>query len=147
MDQLLHMAQSVAVFRSMYIRHSRSEPGGGGSWRFLILIHNFDEGLGIKPADMARYFRCSRAYVSKMIKELTADGLVEDRPDERDLRSRYLACTEKGVRLARGIMDDYVAVTRRLRDGLGVRKSEQLVSLLDEAVAILERVNDGEDHE
>lgn len=139
MDRLLHMAQSVAVFRSMYIRHSRSEPGG--SWRFLILIHNFDEGQGIKPADMARYFRCSRAYVSKMIKELAADGLVEDRPDEGDRRSRFLACTEKGRRLARDIMDDYVAVTRRLRDGLGERKSERLVSLLDEAIAILERVN------
>ena len=145
MDQLLHMAQSVAVFRSTYIKHSRSEPGGGGSWRFLILIDNYDAGRGIKPAVIARYVRCSRAYVSRMIKELSSDGLIEDRPDERDRRSRFLVCTEKGRRVARDIMADYVAVTRRLYDGLGARKSGQLVSLLDEAIAILERVNEGDE--
>ena len=144
MDQLLHLAQSVAVFRSMYIRHSRSEPGGSGSWRFLILIANYESGRGVRPAAIAHYFRCTRAYVSKMLKELKADGLVEERPDEDDHRSRFLVCTEQGRRLAQGIMDDYVAVTRRLRDGLGARKSEQLVALLDEAIAILEGVNEPE---
>lgn len=146
MDRLLHMAQSVAVFRSIYIKHSRGEPGGGGSWRFLILIDNYDEGRGIRPADIARYVRCSRAYVSRMIGELSADGLVETRPDERDLRSHFIVCTEKGRRLAQDIMDDYVAVTRRLHDGLGARKSKQLVSLLDEAIAILERANEDDEY-
>ncbi|MCP5454269.1 MAG: hypothetical protein H7A27_09865 [Spirochaetaceae bacterium] len=73
MDRLLHMAQSVAVFRSIYIKHSRGEPGGGGSWRFLILSTTTTPA-GASGADIARYVRCSRAYVSRMIGELSADG-------------------------------------------------------------------------
>lgn len=138
---LLHMAQSVALFRSIYIKHSRDKAGGGGSWRFLIMINNYNFGRGIKPAVIAEYFRCTRAYVSKVIKELSADGLIEDRPDEHDSRSRYLVCTKAGRALAKSIMDDYVASTKKIYDGLGKEKSALFVQLLDEAISILEKEN------
>lgn len=138
---LLHMAQSIALFRSMYIKRSRDTAGSGGSWRFLIMIHNYNYGRGIKPAVIAEYFRCTRAYVSKVIKELASGGLIEDRPDENDSRSRYLVCTKAGSDLAKSIMDDYVAMTKKLYDGLGKKKSAMFVRLLDEAIAILEKEN------
>lgn len=142
MDRLLHMAQSVALFRSMYIRHSRGGVGGSASWRFLVLIGKYDSGRGIKPAEAAGYFRCSKPYVSKMIKELAAEGLIEDRPDDKDARSRYLVCSDKGNEVLREMMGEYVAITKRLHDGLGERKSLSFVKLLDEAIAILERENE-----
>lgn len=37
-------------------------------------------------------------------------------------------------------MTEYLAVTKKLRDGLGERRSRMLVELLEESIAILERV-------
>ncbi|MCP5454270.1 MAG: hypothetical protein H7A27_09870 [Spirochaetaceae bacterium] len=60
-------------------------------------------------------------------------------------RSHFIVCTEKGRRLAQDIMDDYVAVTRRLHDGLGARRAISS-ALLDEAIAILERANEDDEY-
>jgi DNA-binding MarR family transcriptional regulator len=133
------MAQSVALFRSMYIKHARSEVGGSGSWRFLVMIGKYDGGRGVRPAELAAYFRCSKAYVSKMVKELAAEGLVEERPDPNDGRSRIFVCSEKGNKILQEIMAEYLGLTKKLRDGLGERKSHMLVELLEESIAILER--------
>lgn len=135
----MRMAQSVALFRSMYIKHARSEVGGSGSWRFLVMIGKYDGGRGVRPAELAAYFRCSKAYVSKMVKELAAEGLVEERPDPNDGRSRIFVCSEKGNKILQEIMAEYLGLTKKLRDGLGERKSHMLVELLEESIAILER--------
>lgn len=139
MDSLMRMAQSVALFRSMYIKHARSEVGGSGSWRFLVMVGQYDGGRGVRPAELAAYFHCSKAYVSKMVKELAAEGLVEERPDPNDGRSRILVCSENGNKVLQEIMTEYLAVTKKLRDGLGERRSRMLVELLEESIAILER--------
>lgn len=139
LDSLMRMAQSVALFRSMYIKHSRSEAGGSGSWRFLVMIGKYDDGRGVRPAELAAYFHCSKAYVSKMVKELAAEGLVVERPDASDARSHLLQCTEQGNIILQEIMTEYLAVTKKLRDGLGERRSRMLVELLEESIAILER--------
>ena len=138
MDKLMRMAQSVALFRSAHIRSSLNVLADSGSYRVLILVYNFDGGKGIRPNQVAEYFRCTRPYVSKIIKYLIRRDLVSSQPDVLDGRSYRLVCTASGRAIMETIMKEYLQVTRTLVDGLGEEKSARLVELLEEATRILE---------
>ncbi len=138
MDRLMKMAQSVALFRSTYIRSSLNVLSDSGSYRVLILVCNFDEGRGIKPNQVADYFHCTRPYISKVAKGLIQNGYIHKKSDPEDNRSSFFTCTPKGRKIVESIMEEYLQVTKKLFHGLGEKKSDMLVVLLDEAIGILE---------
>lgn len=138
MDHLMRMAQSVALFRSVHIKTSLNILTDSGMYRVLILVFNAHGGKGIKPNQIADYFRCTRPYVSKLAKSLIRRGLLVKKSDDSDGRSYYLLCSPAGREIVEEIMEDYLTVTRKLYEGLGAEKSSQLVALLEESTAILE---------
>jgi len=138
MERLMKMAQSVAIFRSMYMKTSLNSMADSGSIRILILVNNFAGGTGIRPHQVAEYFHCSRPYVSKVVKRLLDKKYVERIPDRNDSRCVILVTSDEGERIVQGIMEEYLEITARLYRGLGEEKSETLMALLDESVRILE---------
>lgn len=138
MDQLMRMAQSMALFRTSHMKSSLSVLNDNSSYRVLILAANYNQGRGITPSEMADYFRCSRPYISRIIKDQLKAHLLEKIPDPLDSRSFSLVCTEQGKERVGKMMDEYLLITRKLFLGLGKEKSRQFMELLEEAVRILE---------
>jgi len=139
MEKLMKMAQSVAMFRSMYMKTSLNAMADSGSIRVLIFVNNFEGGTGVRPHQVADYFHCSRPYVSKVVKRLFDKKYIERIPDRDDSRSSILVTSEQGKHIVLSIMDEYLEITARLYRGLGEKKSDTLMALLDESVQILEK--------
>ncbi len=139
MDRLMRMAQSVAIFRSIHLKSSLNMLADSSDYRVLIMVFHFDGGNGIRPNQLADHFHCTRPYISKIVKSLIRKGFLLKMPDEADGRSYYLQCSSSGGKIVEEIMDDYLKITKKLYDGLGKRKSTQLIALLEESTRILER--------
>jgi DNA-binding MarR family transcriptional regulator len=138
MDQLMRMAQSVAIFRSIHLKSSLNILSDSSDYRVLIMVFHYDGGNGIRPNQIADYFHCTRPYISKIVKSLIRKGFLLQMPDETDGRSYYLQCSSAGGEIVKVIMDDYLKITKKLYDGLGAKKSAKLIALLEESTTILE---------
>jgi len=135
------LAQSIALFRSAYIKNSMQTMPEQGTVRFLILACNYAGGNGIKPNQAAEYFHCSRAYISKTIQSLHRKSLVEKRPDPDDKRACFITCTPKGKMLVHTMMSEYIKTTEKLYQRLGPEKSRLFRELLDEVIITLEKTD------
>lgn len=78
------------------------------------------------------------AGVSRLIAKISKEGLVSTRVDPNDRRRRIVKLTEKGRRLEESLAPVVDAAIRNVVPGLEEHEEQQLLALLDKAVAVAE---------
>ncbi|WP_309065473.1 MarR family winged helix-turn-helix transcriptional regulator [Microbacterium sp.] len=111
--------------RRMYLEYAaRLAPGlSPGAYKVFSLIAASDR---IRPSALSERMPADKSQVSRMLRELESNGLIERMPDPDDRRSSLVAATEDGRRrLAEVRADD----DRRLRRTLEEWEVDDIRSL------------------
>lgn len=74
----------------------------------LWCIAQHDEG--VRAQELIKWVIFEQYNMSRLLKRMVADGLIEERPDPADGRAKLLLLTEDGWQVARGIWKTYSAV-------------------------------------
>jgi len=106
-----------------------------GASRLLFEIGRTADGLGVR--DLRSRLGLDSGYLSRLLRGLERDGLVEVRPDPADGRRRLVTLTVRGAE-ARAVLDARSEVLARdLLDGLSPGQRERLDATLAEAERLL----------
>lgn len=66
--------------------------------RYYILVH-LGEEPGISSRQLSDYLICDKSNITRLVKGMVADGLVEKKPHESDGRAYRLYLTNEGERI------------------------------------------------
>ena len=97
-------------------------------WRILVILNAIGEGT---LTEIARRTELDKGQLSRDIKKMIAEGLLNSKTDSRDMRQQTLTISDKGARLhsaAKPAMDQR---QEGLRAVLSDREQELLVALID----------------
>jgi DNA-binding MarR family transcriptional regulator len=90
----------------------------------------------MRMSDLGATVVLSRTRVSRVVDELTAEGLVRRVPNPEDGRSAYAAVTKEGTKAFRRAAPVYLELIRsHLAGRLGAREVQQLRRILEGALA------------
>lgn len=112
----------------------RLEPHGIGSGQVAFLAELFELGDGLSQDDLAAFFQCDKATVSRALKRLESEGYVERERSADDGRVNLVHLTPK-ARAFRdtlfGVLSDWTDV---LSAGLSAAERRELIRLLEKLV-------------
>ncbi|MFD5569061.1 MarR family winged helix-turn-helix transcriptional regulator [Streptomyces cadmiisoli] len=95
-------------------------------------------GQELTPSELARETFSSGAAVTKRVKQLTEQGLVERRGDDRDRRVAHLRLTDAGRELVDAVLPEQLAYEAAVLSGLGAPERGALAGLLGDLLHHLE---------
>ncbi|WP_143307612.1 MarR family winged helix-turn-helix transcriptional regulator [Chitinophaga vietnamensis] len=95
----------------------------------MVLLINID-AHGTINNDLARKARISKQAMSKVVKNLEADGYINSRKHDTDNRASVIFLTEKGKKLVINAAESVEEVEHSYTDILGDKDMAQLKSLL-----------------
>ena len=104
-SRILHLARSI---EAGVARASAREGINAGELMVLDALYRVGPPHSITPTALRRHLLLSLAGVGKRVERLTALGLVERAPDERDRRSQLVQLSDKG----RALLDRLVEADR-----------------------------------
>ncbi|WP_203623914.1 MULTISPECIES: MarR family winged helix-turn-helix transcriptional regulator [unclassified Lacticaseibacillus] len=120
---------------------SRLTPSDGAEGRPVaqqnLLFWVAAEPVPPTPTELAEAMGLSKAAITKMMGPLLDDQLLMKTIDPDDNRSFTLTLTEDGKQAVRDMSDDYFKPMNALREGLGKKKFNKLINLLDQANEVL----------
>lgn len=96
-----------------------------------LLFELGDEGSGVR--ELRERLGLDSGYVSRLLRQLEAEGLVVVGPDPADARRRIARLTPEGAAARRDLDDRSDALAQGLVDALSTRQRERLAACLDEA--------------
>lgn len=96
----------------------------------MALMRSHEEGVSLKPSDIARRFRVSPSAVSQFLKNLDEKGYITRTRSEGDSRSVHIALTEKGEQLSEKIRRERTRGFTKMVEAVGLEEMEQFVFTL-----------------
>lgn len=106
------------------------------SWYDVLLVTNAAPERRLRMTELGRQAVVSRERVSRVVRELEAEGLVERQPNPDDKRSFFAAITPEGRRRLRQAAPLYLgAVEEHFLDHLTDHEAEVLSRALNRVVA------------
>jgi DNA-binding MarR family transcriptional regulator len=121
-------------------RRLRQEAGGGLSPSAVSALATVERHGPLTPSELADVENVKRPTVTRILRSLTEDQLVQRTPDPGDGRSALISVTGQGrerLRRLRGRKNAYLA--RRMKD-----LDAEEIAALERAAAILEQVLEGD---
>ncbi|MGI6260564.1 MAG: MarR family winged helix-turn-helix transcriptional regulator [Acutalibacteraceae bacterium] len=104
-----------------------------------ILYHlYFRQNQEVNPSELSGALGVTRARITSILSSLRAKGMIHMHVSERDRRRMVVELSEKGYEKVEQECDQIRDHMQRLRSGLGDEKAEQLLSLLEQSVTLLE---------
>lgn len=80
--------------------------------RFYILYY-LGEEPGISSRRLAELLICDKSNITRLVRAMLAEGIVEKRPHETDGRKHRLFLTAAGLALRTAVLREHTAYTRR----------------------------------
>lgn len=113
---------------NQYIEKRMAPHGlGHGQFEYFVLIASNE---GINQNDIAKIKNVGKASVTKAIKILEKEGLIERTIDEKDKRNFKLYCTNKGKAIVQSFSSYQSEVEETVFDGLSSDEVQQLYRFL-----------------
>ena len=113
-----------------------------------VLSKTFHLDAGVAASDIAKQLRVDAAYLARILRKFSADGLIEVRNDEKDGRRRILSLTPAGLTALDGLQaaakSDIANVIADLNDAQAaelswvLRKAARLLGDTDVAAPLLQ---------
>lgn len=128
----------MARFRPMLTRHGLTEQ----QWRVIRVLAEQDE---IEVAQLAQRSSILGPSLSRILKNLEAEGLVRKRKDRSDGRVFWLSLEKKGTALIKRVQPDSEAIYRNLESRLGVERIDALLDSLNEIAELIALEQDNHD--
>lgn len=94
----------------------------------------------LSPAQLAVELDLARPTISNLVREMTAEGLVERRPSDTDGRSVLLVPTVRARNVLEAFRRGRGEVMARALDGISTDERERLVAALPSCRRLLERL-------
>ena len=106
---------------------------------FLIIrgIHTMDE---CTPNALSNYFKKDKAQITRLLKPLLKQGLVQKVTNPNDKRSQYLTLTDKGVERFNVLQVSDVETLEAMREGVSDDELAQFLLIGAKMAENLERV-------
>lgn len=98
-------------------------------WRILRVLDELGE---IEQSAIAAAACLQLPSLTRMLRAMETEGLIERRTDDADRRRTLVAITEKGRALILAHLPDSAAIFSRLEEQFGARNLKQLLDLLDD---------------
>ncbi len=134
---------SLAARGFTRLSEARLKPLGFGVGHVPVLVA-LQNGEASTQRDLARFARIEQPPMAQMLARMERDGLIRRTPDPADGRSSRIALT--GTALAR--LPDAIAAllrgNREVLDGFTDAEAAQLIALLTQLIANLDRVASAE---
>ncbi|MGH8290066.1 MAG: homoprotocatechuate degradation operon regulator HpaR [Steroidobacteraceae bacterium] len=130
---LLHRAREALAmhFRKVFIEHELTDP----QWRVLRILNECDE---IDVSNLARRSYLMGPSLSRILRDLTARGLIVRRVSSADARRFFHALTPRGRRLLSDISPEFNPVYRDLELRLGLERIRRLNASLAELLEVVQ---------
>lgn len=114
-----------------------------GEFYVLLTIYKLTgkEQHGVKILDISRAMEIAPPSVTIMVNNLVKNGYAERRINEEDRRAVQVSLTEKGFSILKKSQENIYNWFEGVVNHLGVEKSNQLASLLDEVCQYLKDRN------
>jgi DNA-binding MarR family transcriptional regulator len=106
----------------------------------IAVLRRLSHSAGLTPAQLAADLHLARPTISNVVRDLTADGLVERRPAPTDGRSVVLVPTERAEAMLNAFRQGRSEVMAAALAGLTAEDREQLAASLPAFKKLLERV-------
>lgn len=121
-----------------YLKESTLEVGIPESYRLILvfLLNN----PGVSQKEVAEHCQSTNASVSKTVKEMQSKGYVVKVNDETDQRYFRLYLTEKGEICADALRKKTNFARKKIEEGLGPERENELIDALEEVQAIIKRL-------
>ena len=124
----------------IYLKHFADEVGITlGQYPYLVAL-SYDDNLN--QDDIAKLFQIDKCGVSRALKKLEAQGLIERTPDPNNRRSNILTLTEKGRKAGKYIKDKDDEWEEFIYENIGIDKEiiqEYVRKILFESAELVEQ--------
>lgn len=95
------------------------------------LLHHVADRPGLSPSELSNYMFCDKSNITRLLKGLERDNLVERRPHEQDGRAIRLYLTEAGAALYREANRAHEQYVRARLAGIDPESGERLSESLE----------------
>jgi DNA-binding MarR family transcriptional regulator len=106
----------------------------------VAVLRRLSHTGGLTPAQLAADLHLARPTISNLVRDLTADGLIERRPAPTDGRSVVLVPTARAEGMLNAFRQGRSEVMAHALAGLSAQEREQLAASLPAFKKLLERV-------
>ena len=104
----------------------------------LSLLRYVSDHPGCTQKDMAEHFAVSKAAITKTVKRMIDNGLLERKTNEQDERKYEVYCTEKGNRIHKQGAEVFEDVEKLTFRNFTAEEMQQLGSYIDRVMENLE---------
>lgn len=104
-------------------------------WHLLYIL---DEQGPSRLSELAKWQRCVRSNMTRLVAAMETKGLVERRPDERDGRARQVVMSAAGKAAFRKVARVAKRLEARVTKALGQTQGDTLAELALRAAAVLD---------
>ncbi len=134
-DKLTESAEIISMFCRLNINAKRNLPIRSSEMGLLILTIKSE--VPVTPVMAADFFKVKKPMITTMVISLCEKGYLEKVHSSEDKRSFTLHPTEKAMTLANEAHNEYFREIEIMRNGLGDKSFEKLITLLSKANDIL----------
>jgi len=130
---LLHRAREALAmhFRKVFLVHDLTDP----QWRVLRILSESDE---IDVSNLARRSYLMGPSLSRILRDLTARGLIVRRVSSGDARRFFHALTPQGRRLLGEVSPEFNPIYRDIERRLGIERIKRLNASLAELLEVVQ---------
>lgn len=123
--------EAVARFRTLKINDLKCPTLTKAEVTYLLVINYMPKP--VTSVQLAKYFGCSKVYVSKTLSKLEDEEYIGKKRSKFDKRAYYLELLPKASNIVKKYTRDYNEKVLYLAEKLGEEKAAQLCALLNEA--------------
>ena len=133
--RVIQGAKTMSRFCRLQMKKKMDIPIRASEMGVLIFVH--EQKAPVTPIAISEAFKMKKPSVTAMVKALTKGNYLYKTPSKSDKRSYTLQTTSKGDALVKNTFDDYHETITRLKREMGKDRFKALLSLLEDANAIL----------
>jgi DNA-binding MarR family transcriptional regulator len=100
-----------------------------GTTRYYTLIH-LEQSPGLTLSELSQRLICTKGNMTRILKSMEADGLLERSPDSRDARAIRHVLTPRGMELLVSVRSAYREFLERRFSGLELYEIDSLQRIL-----------------
>ena len=134
---------SLAARGFTRLSEARLKPLGFGVGHVPVLVA-LQNGEASTQRDLARFARIEQPPMAQMLARMERDGLIRRTPDPADGRSSRIALTETALARLPDAIAALLRGNREVLDGFTDAEAAQLIALLTQLIANLDRVASAE---
>ena len=103
---------------------------GMTQFKIIWVLYNHREDGGVRQSDIATWLSQTEAAISRQIRPMSKQKLLESTVDPKNRRSHLVRLTAEGEALAREAMQTLMAVNRQYFDKLTKKQQTDLADML-----------------